>query len=162
MPCHIRSPKEGQSLVEFSLVGLLLFLVLFVFFELGTVFSVYVGLTNSAREAARTGAAFQYDQPVNPTGTPSVSTVDGQRAAAMDAIIMATLNPIIDVANAAELNAGRYSYQPANPSANNYRYGDKLIVSLSYQYKLVFLSMFTPQTITLTAHSEMRLEPGGR
>lgn len=80
--------------------------------------------------------------------------------AVMDAAILASLNPLIDVASVAELNAGRYSYQPANPSNNNYRYGDKLIVSLSYTHHYFFNLLGT--SVTLTASSEMRLEPGGR
>jgi len=149
----------GQSLVEFALVAPLLFALMFVLVELGLIFSIYIGLTNSAREAARAGAAYQYAAATNPTSTPSVATVDGGRAGAMSTAVMATLNPIINVSNVSQLSPS-YVYQPAAPTNNNYRYGDKVIVSLSYQHTL-FFNLLGPQAIVIQASSEMRLEPGG-
>jgi Flp pilus assembly protein TadG len=148
----------GQSLVEFALVAPLLFALMFVLVELGLIFSIYIGLTNSAREAARVGAAYQYSA-TNPTSTPSIATVDGGRAGAMNTAVMATLNPIINVSNVSQLGPS-YVYQPATPTNNNYRYGDKVIVSLSYQHTL-FFNLLGPQAIVIQASSEMRLEPGG-
>jgi Flp pilus assembly protein TadG len=153
-----RFPRAGQSLVEFALVAPLLFALMFVLVELGLIFSIYTGLTNSAREAARVGSAYQFSA-TNPTSTPSTATVDGGRAAAMNAAIMATLNPIVDVSAVSQLSPG-YAYEPSVPTNNNYRYGDKLIVTLSYPHNL-FFNLLGPQTITIQASSEMRLEPGG-
>ena len=53
-----------------------------------------------------------------------------------------------------------YSYDPATPSSNNYRYGDRVIVTLSYTHN--FFINLLGESITLSASSEMRLEPGGR
>ena len=152
----------GQALVEFALIVPLLFALLFILIELGTVFSIYIGLTNGAREAARVGSIYQYQQP-NPPATPAYATVDGQRAAQMDQSIMATLNPMIKVTTADGLGSTRYTYEPATPSSSNYRYGDKVIVTLSYQHQWFFgLFLFNSASVTLQASSEMRLEPGGR
>ena len=73
---------------------------------------------------------------------------------------MATLNPMIDVSTAGGLGGSRYTYEPATPSSNNYRYGDKVIVTLSYTHQYFF--NIIGSSVTLSASSEMRLEPGGR
>ncbi|HEX6288168.1 MAG TPA: TadE/TadG family type IV pilus assembly protein [Herpetosiphonaceae bacterium] len=153
-----RLPNAGQSLVEFALVAPLLLALMFVLVELGIIFSIYIGLTNSAREAARVGAAYQY-QMTNPTSTPATATVDGARAGAMNAAIMATLNPILDVTVVGQLSPS-YVYEPATPTNNNYRYGDKVIVTLSYTHNL-FFNLFGFPSIAIQSSSEMRLEPGG-
>lgn len=154
-----RSLDSGQSLVEFALIAPLLFMLMFVLIELGIVFSIYIGLTNSAREAARAGVAYQYEQPEKPTSTPSTATVDAGRSAVMNSAIMTTLNPIISVGSVSDLTP-TYSYDPKDPTNNNYRYGDKLTVTLSYAHAL-FFGLFDVGTITIKAGSEMRLEPGG-
>ena len=153
-----RFPGAGQSLVEFALVAPLLFALMFVLIELGIIFSIYIGLTNSAREAARAGSAYQIAV-TNPTSTPATATVDAGRAAAMSGAIMATLNPIIDVTAVSQLSPS-YTYEPTTPTNNNYRYGDKVIVTLSYSHNL-FFNLLGPQVIVIQASSEMRLEPGG-
>ena len=152
-----RFSGHGQSLVEFALIAPLLFALMFVLVELGIVFSIYIGLTNSAREAARAGVAYQYAS--SSSGTPPTATVDAARSAVMNSAIMDTLNPIIDVSNVSELMP-TYSYNPTTPTNNNYRYGDKLTVTLSYPHAL-FFNFINAGTITIQASSEMRLEPGG-
>ena len=77
----------------------------------------------------------------------------------MDQALASTLSPLVNGTTAAAVNPV-YTYAPATPSSNNYRYGDKLIVTLSYNHPMFF--NLIGQNITLTAHSEMRLEPGGR
>jgi Flp pilus assembly protein TadG len=156
MNCRYSCHREAQSLVEFAFVIPVLLLIFFGIFEFGMLLSVYVGLTNTAREAARAGATYQYQPPANPIGTPSLAAVDGQRAAAMNQMITATLHPMTDDG---QLTIA-YSYDPATPSANNYRYGEKVIVTLTYTH--YFLIGIIAESITLQAQSEMRLEPGGR
>ena len=46
MRCR-RFSRHGQSLVEFALIAPLLFALMFVLVELGIVFSIYIGLTNT-------------------------------------------------------------------------------------------------------------------
>ncbi len=174
MSVRRRPQVKGQSLVEFALIAPLLFSLMFILVELGIVFSIYVGLTNSAREAARSGTLYQYSPvapvvpgcPTRPSaGDPSIDLVDCERAALMDAVIMDTRNPMLNISTGADLEpAGggandRFLYDPPTfPDA--YRYGTKLIVTLEYQHGL-FFNLLGPQSITLSARSEMRLEPGG-
>jgi len=149
--------RRGQSLVEFALIAPLLLALLFVIVELGIVFSIYLGLTNSAREAARTGSVYQYDTPkalVGKSLSDALKVVDPKREQAMRQVITDTLHPLTD---AAQLDA-KFEYTPA--ATNFYRYGDKVTVTLSYPHPL-FFNVLGPLSITLNAHSEMRLEPGG-
>ena len=160
-----RSPASGQALVEFALIAPVFFALLFIIIELGIVLSIYVGLTNTAREAARAGSMYQIDINTwvtnNPTiPTPPLTTVDGERETAMDQAIMARRHPMIQISTAAGLGSPRYSYEPTTPATNRYRYGDKVIVTLSYTHQFFFNLLGS--SITLSASSEMRLEPGGR
>lgn len=54
--------EGGQSLVEFSLVMLPLFIVLLAIIQFGFIFNAYVTMTNSAREGARLGTVYVYDR----------------------------------------------------------------------------------------------------
>ena len=56
-----RGGQTGQSLVEFSLIFLPLFIILLGIIQFGFVFSTYVTMTNAARDAARTGTIYTYD-----------------------------------------------------------------------------------------------------
>ncbi len=162
-----RSPHDGQSMVEFALIAPLLFALMFILIELGIIFSVYVGLTNSAREAARAGSGYQFSGTTTCAATsplsPALTSIDCERELMMDAAIMSTLNPIVSVATIDDLNPAsgdRYTYQTDPPTLNSYRYGDKVIVSLAYTHDL-FFNLLGPASITLRTNSEMRLEPGG-
>jgi Flp pilus assembly protein TadG len=54
--------EGGQSLVEFSLVMLPLFIILLAIIQFGFIFNAYVTMTNSAREGARLGTVYVYDR----------------------------------------------------------------------------------------------------
>ncbi len=164
MSCRSRSLKAGQTLVEFSLMIVLFLTVLFLIIELGMVFAIYVGLTNSAREAARVGSIYQYPDPRSlNTSTAAAAaaaqnTVDDARETAMNQAIDDTLNPMI-ASNRAQMGTPQFTYRP-DPGNSVYRYGEKLTVRLTYQRRVMFLLGSTD--ITLAAESEMRIEPGGR
>ncbi|CAN5623574.1 hypothetical protein BH20CHL7_BH20CHL7_00540 [soil metagenome] len=51
-------PEAGQSLVEFALVLMPLFLILLGIIQFGFIFNAYVTMTNAAREGARQGTVF--------------------------------------------------------------------------------------------------------
>ena len=51
-------PVRGQSLVEFALVLMPLFVILLGIIQFGFIFNSYVTITNAAREGARTGTVF--------------------------------------------------------------------------------------------------------
>jgi Flp pilus assembly protein TadG len=54
--------ERGQSLVEFSLILMPLFLVLLGIIQFGFIFNTYVTMTNAARDAARLGTIYEYDR----------------------------------------------------------------------------------------------------
>lgn len=134
--------------------------LLFVVVELGVVFSMYVGLTNSAREAARTASIYRYPDPTslaNQTFDAARQTIDDARLASINTQIATTRNPLI-------ANPASVVVNVAYPAAatNIYRYGDKVVVTLQYQHQYFFGAfLFQAASVTLRAQSEMRLEPGG-
>lgn len=61
-----RDREHGQAMVEFAAVLLPLILVLVGIIQFGFLFSAYVGVSNSAREAARMGTIYQFDTDLTP------------------------------------------------------------------------------------------------
>jgi Flp pilus assembly protein TadG len=57
-----KGPEAGQSLVEFSLILMPLFLILLGIIQFGFIFNTYVTMTNAARDAARLGTVYVYDR----------------------------------------------------------------------------------------------------
>jgi Flp pilus assembly protein TadG len=57
-----RDGAAGQSLVEFALVLIPLFFILLGIIQFGFIFNTYVTMTSAAREAARSGTIYIYDQ----------------------------------------------------------------------------------------------------
>jgi Flp pilus assembly protein TadG len=53
--------ERGQSLVEFSLVLMPLFVILLAIIQFGFIFNAYVTITNAAREGARNGTIYIYE-----------------------------------------------------------------------------------------------------
>jgi Flp pilus assembly protein TadG len=54
-------PARGQSLVEFALVMMPLFIILLGIIQFGFIFNTYVTITNASREGARLGTVYVYD-----------------------------------------------------------------------------------------------------
>lgn len=146
-----RSP--GQSMVEFALIAPLLFLLLFGIIELGLMLNIYIGLTNSAREAARAGAVYQYTVPAS--GVASAAVIDTQRDLQINAAILQTLNPMISSSTLTVT----VSYPTVALATNAYRARETVVVSLAHDHKL-FFGILGPQKMTLSATSAMRIEPG--
>lgn len=82
-------PARGQSLVEFALVLMPLFMILLGIIQFGFVFNSYVTLTNATREGARTGTVYVYD------GTNSKSYNDTQRNNAIKSALLASMNLLV-------------------------------------------------------------------
>ena len=53
--------QRGQSLVEFALVMMPLFIIILGIIQFGFIFNAYVTITNAAREGGRTGTVYVYD-----------------------------------------------------------------------------------------------------
>jgi len=83
-----RAPARarGQSLVEFALVLLPLFLLILGVVQFGLIFNSYVTMTNAAREGARTGTVYVYDR------TLTKAQNDAARNAAIRASVLASMN----------------------------------------------------------------------
>lgn len=143
-------------MVEFALILPIFIAVLFGIIELGIMLNIYIGLTNSAREAARAGSIFQVTTPLMTAS--DATAADTQRLQYLSQVITDTLNPSIDPVTELTVNV---SYTPATPLATNlYRSGDTLTVQLSHVHQL-FFGMLGPKTITIQASSAMRIEQGG-
>jgi Flp pilus assembly protein TadG len=61
MPSIRRRAERGQSLVEFALVLMPLFVILLAIIQFGLIFNAYVTITNASREGARNGSVYVYD-----------------------------------------------------------------------------------------------------
>jgi Flp pilus assembly protein TadG len=148
----------GQSLVEFALIAPLLVMVLFGIVELGILLNVYIGMTNSAREAARAGAIFQYTGSAPMSGDATAAgVIDASRREYLSGVITETLNPIVDSTTVTVTT----SYTPTTALATNpYRAGETIAVQLAHDHEL-FFGILGPKKITISASSAMRIEPGG-
>jgi Flp pilus assembly protein TadG len=80
------APESGQSLVEFALVLMPLFIILLGIIQFGFIFNTYVTITNSAREAARTGTVYIYNSSL------SKSQNDLVRNEAIKSALLASMN----------------------------------------------------------------------
>src|SRR5215217_1378518 len=93
----VRRHHSGQSMVEFALILPLLIAFVFGIIELGILFNVYVGMTNSAREAARAGSVYQYTGAAPLTGDLTIQpTIDAERKVYISQIITDTISPMIN------------------------------------------------------------------
>ncbi len=153
MDRHAR--KSGQSMVEFALLMPILVATLFAIVEISIILAIYVGITNSAREAARSGAIYQETAAV--TSTSDVTAMDGRRLQYVSSTITETLSPMINTS----LFTTTVVYTPTAALATNmYRSGDTINVQLIYTHRL-FFNLFGSRSINLKASSSMRIEPGG-
>jgi hypothetical protein len=151
-----RQRTQAQSMVEFALILPLLIAFVFGIIQLGILFSVYVGMTNSAREAARAGSIYQYGGVPFTAYTPAnIQTVDDERLTYLSQVITSTINPLIDPTTGL---TSTVTYTPTTP-LTPYRAGDTINVQLEHDHPL-FFGLFGKQKITIRASSAMRIEPG--
>ena len=87
-PRRPASPESGQSLVEFSLVLMPLFLILLGIIQFGFIFNTYITMTNAARDAARIGTVYVYDR----TGGMSKDQNDLARNEEIKTSVLASMN----------------------------------------------------------------------
>ena len=84
-PARAPGPR-GQSLVEFALVMMPLFIILLGIIQFGFIFNSYVTITNATREGARLGTVYVYD----PTGSKVQN--DDLRNDSIKAAVLASMN----------------------------------------------------------------------
>jgi Flp pilus assembly protein TadG len=156
----IRQRARGQSMVEFALILPLLIAFLFGIIELGILFSVYVGMTNSAREAARAGSVYQYTGTAPLTGDLTIQPlIDSERKQYISQIITDTISPMINPTTQLTTTVTYTTLLTTLPE-NVYRAGDTVNVQLEHDQPL-FFGLLGPKSIRMRATSSMRIEPGG-
>ncbi|MBI4757537.1 MAG: pilus assembly protein, partial [Chloroflexi bacterium] len=90
----MRDSERAQSAVEFALVLLFVIIPLMAgIIDGGIMFYKYVAITNTAREAAREGAIYQYPYP----GTKDYEEVDAIREAVIYQAIATTQGPLVSI-----------------------------------------------------------------
>jgi Flp pilus assembly protein TadG len=148
--------SPAQSMVEFALIVPLLLALIFGVIELGILFSIYIGMTNSAREAARAGSVYQYEgTPFTENSAANIKTVDDLRLTYLSQVITGTINPLVNPTTAL---TSTVTYTPSAP-ITPYRTVDTISVQLEHDHPL-FFGLFGRQKITIRATSAMRIEPG--
>lgn len=124
----------GQSLVEFAVILPLLLLVVLGTVDLGMGFKTYIGLTNAAREGVRWISIHPGDK----VGTHNRIAAEALRVGLQDAAFM----------------DGGYSVS-FSPDKASYQSGDKVTITIDYDYELLFGAVTGLPTIQFTASSTM-------
>ena len=163
-PSH-QDSSSGQTLVEFALV--LLFIILPITFVLVdgslTLFTL-ANVTNAAREGARGGSIYQCGSASitcsldsTQTFATQIAIVDSARLTYIQNEIQQRLGPLVAFSQCVT----SISYSPTTPDMGNpYRELDSMTVNVACPRRLLF-GLVNASTITLTAESTMRIEPGG-
>lgn len=168
----LRRSRPAQSLVEFALTAPLFVLIVFGIIELGVLFSVYVGMTNAAREATRAASIYRYPGSAPSTSdVTTVNTIDTLRLTSFTSTLSNTMNPIVQTnllsVTVAYLPEPNVTYtQPGGASspyntANPLRAGDTISATVQYTHQLFWGVFGQERTIRLTTTSVARIEPGG-
>jgi len=133
--------NKGATVVEFALIAVLLFTILFGIFEGGRVFHGWLVITNEAREAARWGAVRCVE-----TGNPYCYQSYAELEAAMENHVM-------------ERTAGSVNQNPAVFGVNAIATQTAVTVQITYTVEIVtpLISALWPN-FPLAAESVMRLE----
>jgi Flp pilus assembly protein TadG len=84
--------ERGQSLVEFALVMMPLFIILLGIIQFGFIFNAYVTLTNASREGARLGTVFMCNEDSLGTSTWSKAQCDLARNNAVKDRVLGSMN----------------------------------------------------------------------
>lgn len=152
--------EAGQSLVEFALVlGFIIIPLTFSLIEASVMLYKYVSLTNTAREAARTGSIYLY------VGDPGGSSAapDAGRSTAVLTAIDTTLGPFIP--RPSDCNGStstdttcQITYGPSSiPIPNPLRSTDLMTVTLTHTHAFFFGALGSQ--LDLKAQASMRIEP---
>jgi hypothetical protein len=124
--------EHGQSLVEFAITLPVLLLLVLGTIDLGMGFKTYIVLTNAAREGARTITIYPTNQ------TLAIERIRGEA-------------DTIGLSDALVSEGGAISFSPSGP----YEAGDKVKVTVAYEYQLLFGAITGIPAIPFTASSTM-------
>ena len=141
-----RHASGGQSLVEFSLVLMPLFLILLGIIQFGFIFNSYVTLTNAVREGARTGSIYIY------SASQSKAQNDLARDESIRTAVIASMNLLGKTSPHFTTTAGTWSQSsltftngdlvvtyvvPAGITDSDSRVGEQVTVRATYHQDLV-------------------------
>jgi len=142
-----RRAGRGQSLVEFALILTPLFLILLGIIQFGFIFNSYVTMTNAAREGARIGTIYVYDQ------TLSKDQNDAARNNAIKTAVTSSMNllvktsPQFTTGSTWTTSNGGLTFTngdlvitytiPADITDNDPRVGERVTVSAKYHQDLI-------------------------
>jgi Flp pilus assembly protein TadG len=140
-----RGAESGQSLVEFSLVLMPLFLILLGIIQFGFIFNTYVTMTNASRDATRLGTIYEYDR----TQTKAVNdlarneSIKSQLLASMN--LLGKTSPQFSVSNSWSQSGTTFtngdlviSYViPSGISDSEPRVGQQITVRATYHQDLI-------------------------
>jgi hypothetical protein len=152
--------KEGTAAIEFGLIAMGLFMMIFGIIEFGLLLYNNSMLTHASRIAARTGVMYWYkEDPSAPLGFYNHSNDEFIRNAAetfwKDKFITFGNNPDsayhddIKRISVSDSSIIAYGEEESN---------DMLEITLTYDYDFLFLKIFGLGPITLTARTSMRFE----
>ena len=147
--------ESGQSLVEFSLVLMPLFLILLGIIQFGFIFNTYVTMTNASRDAARLGTVYVYDRTLTKAQNDLArnESIKSQVLASMN--MLAKTSPHFSTGATWTQSGGTYTngdlivtyVLPAGVTASDPRTGEEVTVKAVYHQDLVIplVSTFLPQ-----------------
>lgn len=136
--------QRGATTVEFAIIAIVLFLVVFSIIEFGVLMYDRHVLTNASREGARAGVVMR-----NPR------LLDSEIKAVIEKYAkdhMVTFGALKD------LDFEDPWITPAEGDRAGHTFGKQLKVTVKYDYNFLFLSYIWPGSITLKAETRMRME----
>lgn len=135
-----RRGERGQALVEFSLVSIVFFFLVFGIIDFGLGLHSWITVTNAAREGARIGAVqAPSDGSVDCSPLPSEGSIERK---------------LCDTAT--NLDPEKITITVTNAQGDP---GDPITVEVDYEYDLITpLASLLQSTLTLSSSTQMRLE----
>jgi len=147
--------ENGQSLVEFSLILMPLFLILLGIIQFGFIFNSYVTMTNAARDAARLGTVYVYDRTLTKAQNDLArnNSIKSQVISSMN--VLSTTSPHFATTGTWTQSGLVFTngdlvvtYEiPADVTDSDPRTGERVTVSATYHQDLVIplISQFLPK-----------------
>lgn len=140
--------ERGAATVEFAIIALVLFSLVFGIIEFGILMFDKQVLTNASREAARAGAVMRVPRLDNVAIEAIVNKYAEKYMVSFDASNTAQLKTIVKPDYGTELIPGR----------NYALFGTDMVVTVTYPFEFLILSNFGLGPILLKAETHMRLE----
>jgi Flp pilus assembly protein TadG len=139
-----RKGERGQALVEFSMVALVFFILVFGVIDFGMALHSWITVTNAAREGARIGA-------VHAASDGSTDCNPAPTAGTIEAKVCET---------GTNLDPDNMTLTVTNADPEGDDAGEPVSVQVDYTYDLItpLLNILNLSTINISSESQMRLE----